>query len=231
MTKFNSKIYSFVFFLTKFNSKIYSFVIFFDKIQLKNLFKMLKLAVFNSIKYSFNKKSRVSNRATQDTYLLYHTIFWAPFHLFILTKWGELWMQRNSFCKLRWKLRNYQPLKANTWKNTQLTACNAHIYILLAPPQCQHIEQCTCRDNTIKGGIKKEALFRSLWLRGGWGVGQNVKRLRSYLLNHVLVGVFQYVPGPPKHVLHLVWSDNVISTAVRTASKVAWRAKIPGKTR
>ena len=168
---------------------------------------------------------------SQDTYLLYHTIFWAPFHLFDLTKWGELWMQRNSFCKLRWQLRNYQPLKANTWKNTQLTTCNAHIYILLAPPQCQHIEQCTCRDNTIKGGIKKEALFRSLWLRGGWGVGQNVKRLRSYLLNHVLVGVFQYVPGPPKHVLHLVWSDNVISTAVRTASKVAWRAKIPGKTR
>ena len=64
LTKFNSKIYSFVFFLTKFNSKIYSFVIFFDKIQLKNLFKMLKLAVFNSLKYSFNKKSRVSNRAT-----------------------------------------------------------------------------------------------------------------------------------------------------------------------
>ena len=63
LTKFNSKIYSFVFFLTKFNSKIYSFVIFFDKIQLKNLFKMLKLAVFNSLKYSFNKKSRVSNRA------------------------------------------------------------------------------------------------------------------------------------------------------------------------
>ena len=62
-TKFNSTFYSFVNIFTKLNSKIYSFVIFFDKIQLKNLFKMLKLAVFNSIKYSFNMKTWVSDRA------------------------------------------------------------------------------------------------------------------------------------------------------------------------
>ena len=37
---------------------------FFIKIQFKNLFKIMKLAVFNSIKYSFNKKTRVSDRAT-----------------------------------------------------------------------------------------------------------------------------------------------------------------------
>ena len=54
---------SFIFF-TKFNSKIYSFLIFFIKIQFKNLFKIMKLAVFNSIKYSFNKKTRVSDRAS-----------------------------------------------------------------------------------------------------------------------------------------------------------------------
>ena len=89
-TKFNSTFYSFVNIFTKFNSKIYSFVIsrqysiqqiihflicfkiqfnnlfifkYLGEIQFKNIFKMLKLAVFNSIKYSFNKKSRVSNRA------------------------------------------------------------------------------------------------------------------------------------------------------------------------
>ena len=42
----------------------------------------------------------------------------------------------------------------------------------------------------------------------------NVKKLRSYFLNHDFVGVFQYVLGPPKHVLHLVWNVYVISTAV-----------------
>ena len=41
------------------------------KIQLKNLFKMLKLAVFNSSKYSFNKKSRVLNRATLSSHNSY----------------------------------------------------------------------------------------------------------------------------------------------------------------
>ena len=56
---------------------------------------------------------------------------------------------------------------------------------------------------------------------GGGGVSRKVKRLWSYFLHHVFVGVFQCVPGPPKHVLHLVWSAYVISTAVRTASKVA----------
>ena len=88
--KFNSKMGSFVLFSTKFNSNIYSFFCFatnsiqkliqfsffnkiqfkswfnslvFNKIQFKNIFKMLKLAVFNSIKYSFNMKTWVSDRA------------------------------------------------------------------------------------------------------------------------------------------------------------------------
>ena len=74
----------------------------------------------------------------------------------------------------------------------------------------------------IREGFKKKGPFCSLLLRkGGGGVGGNVKRLQSFFINHVFVGVFQYVPGPPKHVLHLVWSAYVISTAVRTASKVA----------
>ena len=68
---------------------------------------------------------------------------------------------------------------------------------------------------------KKKGPFCSLLLRMGGGVGGNVKRLQSFFINHVFVGVFQYVSGPPKHVLHLVWSAYVISTAVRTASKVA----------
>ena len=42
------------------SSLIFQFPI---KIQFKNVFKMLKLAVFNSIKYSFNKETWVSDTA------------------------------------------------------------------------------------------------------------------------------------------------------------------------
>ena len=41
------------------------------EIQFKNVFKMLKLAEFNSMKYSFNKKTRVSNRANLQVQLSY----------------------------------------------------------------------------------------------------------------------------------------------------------------
>ena len=50
----------------------------------------------------------------------------------------------------------------------------------------------------------------------------------SYLGGYAKKKVFQYVPGPPKHVLHLVWSAYFISTAVRTALKVARTPQILG---
>ena len=37
--------------------------------------------------------------------------------------------------------------------------------------------------------------------------------------------------GPPKHVLHLVWSAYIISTAIRAALKIARRSQILGKRR
>ena len=94
--KFNSKMGSFVLFSTKFNSNLYSFFCFStnsiqkfiqfsffnkiqfkssfnslvsDNIQFKNIFKILKLAVFNSIKYSFNKKTWVSDMASLRSHL------------------------------------------------------------------------------------------------------------------------------------------------------------------
>ena len=48
-----------------------------------------------------------------------------------------------------------------------------------------------------------------------------MKELLGFFTNHVFVGVFQYDFGPPKHVLHLVWSVLGIYTAIKTASKVA----------
>ena len=87
---------------------------------------------------------------------------------------------------------------------------------------CQLIDMIISVVKTLlrEGINKKKALFVVFYYKGG-GVGGNVKRLQNFFINHVFFGVFQYVPGPPKHVLHLVWSAYVISTAVRTASKVA----------
>ena len=48
-----------------------------------------------------------------------------------------------------------------------------------------------------------------------------MKELLGFFINHVFVGVFQYDFGPPKHVLHLVWSVLSIYTAIKTALKVA----------
>ena len=80
-TKFNSNIYSFFCFATNSIQKLIQFSFFnkiqfkswfnslvSNKIQFKNIFKMLKLAVFNSSKYSFNKKWRVLNRATLSSH-------------------------------------------------------------------------------------------------------------------------------------------------------------------
>ena len=48
-----------------------------------------------------------------------------------------------------------------------------------------------------------------------------MKELLGFFINQVFVGVFQYDFGPPKHVLHLVWSVLGIYTAIKTALKVA----------
>ena len=57
----------FVFFICEFSNNIQFKILFIcnflEKIPFKNIFKNLKLAVFNSIKYSFNKKTWRSNRA------------------------------------------------------------------------------------------------------------------------------------------------------------------------
>ena len=68
--KIQFKIWFIYQFSDKFHFKIWLICHFSDKIQFKNIFKILKLAVFNSIKYSFIKKTWVSNRATLIIYML-----------------------------------------------------------------------------------------------------------------------------------------------------------------
>ena len=88
LTNFNSSISSFYVFLTnsiqtfihfpffvKIQFKSWFIILFSNKIQFKNLFKILKLVVFNSIKYSFNKKTWVSDRAMTASPCFFLTCF------------------------------------------------------------------------------------------------------------------------------------------------------------
>ena len=70
-----------------------------------------------------------------------------------------------------------------------------------------------------KGRGKKMTFLVVFCYKGG--VGRNMKELLGFFINKVFVGVFQYDFRPPKHVLHLVWSVLGISTAIKTALKVA----------
>ena len=50
---------------------------------------------------------------------------------------------------------------------------------------------------------KKRPFFVVFDHKGGGGVGGNVKRLRSFFINHAFFGVFQNDLGPPKYALEL----------------------------
>ena len=62
----------------------------------------------------------------------------------------------------------------------------------------------------------------SLLLQTSYESGKVPKKNRIFLWSFAK-------PVPPKHVLHLVWSPYVIYTAIRTALKVACKARILGK--
>ena len=55
--------------------------------------------------------------------------------------------------------------------------------------------------------------------RGGGQSGE--KRTRRFLKKVFFQKPYRIILGPPKHVLHLVWSVLGISTAIKTALKVA----------
>ena len=128
-TKFNSNIYSFFCFATNSIQKLIQFSFFnkiqfkswfnslvSNKIQFKNIFKMLKLAVFNSIKYSFNMKTWVSDRATQPVNL--HFAFCRS-RVFFATKEQKrlLWGRKGDF--LQRNQVKFVPLKAPAGQLTQ----------------------------------------------------------------------------------------------------------------
>ena len=63
---------------------------------------------------------------------------------------------------------------------------------------------------------------------GGGGSPGVVKKPNCFFEKSIFQRVSRIILGPPKHVLHLVWSAYFISTAVRTALKVARTPQILG---
>ena len=66
---------------------------------------------------------------------------------------------------------------------------------------------------------------------GGGGSARLVKKPYCFFEKVFFQRACRIILGPPKHVLHLVWSPYVIYTAIRIALKVAWKARILGKRR
>ena len=76
-------------------------------------------------------------------------------------------------------------------------------------------------------------MYLSLYIptTSGKGSGKKLGKVWSFSKPVLFQRAFRVILGPPKHVLHLVWSAYIISTAIRTALKVARRSRILGKRR
>ena len=81
-----------------------------------------------------------------------------------------------------------------------------------------------------KGRVKKKTWKSVVFCQtGGGGVSGGGEKTKLLFWNRVFFQrVSRIILGPPKHVLHLVWSAYFISTAVRTAFKVARTPQILG---
>ena len=83
-----------------------------------------------------------------------------------------------------------------------------------------------------KGRVQKKNLGKSMVFYQTRGGSPRVMKKPNCFFGKVC---FQWacriILGPPKHVLHLVWSAYIISTAIRAALKIAQRSRILGKRR
>ena len=75
---------------------------------------------------------------------------------------------------------------------------------------------------------KKREKVWSFAKPGGGGVSGGGENPYCFFENSIFQRVSRIILGPSKHVLHLVWSAYFISTAVRTALKVARTPQILG---
>ena len=68
----------------------------------------------------------------------------------------------------------------------------------------------------------KIGIFCIQWHEGGEGVRAGEKRTQRFFKKVFFQKPYRIILGPPKHVLHLVWSVLGIYTAIITALKVAF---------
>ena len=81
------------------------------------------------------------------------------------------------------------------------------------------------REGVKNKNVKKYGLLPN---RKGGGVSEGGKKPNCFFEKSIFQRVSRIILGPSKHVLHLVWSAYFISTAVRTALKVARTPQILG---
>ena len=81
----------------------------------------------------------------------------------------------------------------------------------------------------LREGFKKKKREK-VWsfAKPGGGVSEGGKKPNCFFETSIFQRVSRIILGPSKHVLHLVWSAYFISTAVRTALKVARTPQILG---
>ena len=76
-----------------------------------------------------------------------------------------------------------------------------------------------------KGSEKKNRISYGLLPNRGGGSAREVKKPYCFFEKVFFQRACRIILGPPKHVLHLVWSVLGISTAIKTASFVAFDTK------
>ena len=82
-----------------------------------------------------------------------------------------------------------------------------------------------------KGSKKKSREKYGLLPNPGGGSPRVMKKPNCFFGKVFFQWACRIILGPPKHVLHLVWSAYIISTAIRAALKIARRSQILGKRR
>ena len=87
------------------------------------------------------------------------------------------------------------------------------------------VSVCSEKIRFAEGRVQKKK-SEKVWSFAKPGV---VKKPNCFFEKSIFQRVSGIILGPPKHVLHLVWSAYFISTAVRTALKVARTPQILGE--
>ena len=83
----------------------------------------------------------------------------------------------------------------------------------------------------LREGFKKTYWGKVWSFAKPGGVSEGDEKPNCFFEKSIFQRVSRIILGPPKHVLHLVWSAYFISTAVRTALKVARTPQILGERR